>query len=299
MLETEVSTMHTVKLSAYAKINLFLDITGRRENGYHAIDGVMQTVDLCDDIVLSVSAGEGIEVVCNSNFAPAGKENIVYRAAEKYLSENNIVANVKIELTKNIPSPAGMGGGSADAAAVLRGLNGIYGKMTSGQLEELALSIGADVPFCICGGTQRVRGVGEILDRLPDIEDCYILVASGKDEMPTPVAYKALDKKYNDFSGENSGGTADFSGFYNALENGQIFASKMYNIFECVTLDACPSTGEIKKIMLESNALGSLMSGSGPSAFGVFESLSNAEKAADEIKKLGYFCKICKPVGKY
>lgn len=291
--------MHTVKLSAYAKINLFLDITGRRDNGYHEMDGIMQTVDLCDDIILTVSEGEGIEVVCNSSFAPTGKENIVYRAAEKYLSANGITANVKIELTKNIPSPAGMGGGSADAAAVLRGLNGIYRKMSPEKLEEMALSIGADVPFCVRGGTQRVRGVGEILDRLPDLKDCYIVVACGKDKMPTPVAYKALDKKYNDFSGENSGGTAAFLAFYSALENGQEFASKMYNIFECVTLDACPSTAEIKKIMLENNALGSLMSGSGPSAFGVFETLADAEKAAEAVGKCGYFCKICRPIERY
>ncbi len=289
--------MHTVKLSAYAKINLFLDITGRHENGYHEIDGVMQTVDLCDDIILTVSEGEGIEVLCDSSYAPTGKENIVYRAAEKYLSANDIIAKVKIELTKNIPSPAGMGGGSADAAAVLRGLNGIYNKMSPEQLEEMALSIGADVPFCICGGTQRVRGVGEILDALPDLKDYYIVVACGKDEMPTPVAYKALDAKYNGFAGENSGGTADFSDFYNAIEGD--FASKMYNVFECVTLDACPSTAEIKQIMLEMGALGSIMSGSGPSAFGVFEDINDAEKAADAIKKQGFFCKICRPVGRY
>ena len=289
--------MKTVKLSAYAKINLFLDITGRRENGYHEIDGVMQTVDLCDDITLAVSEGEGIEVLCNSSYAPAGKENIVYRAAEKYLLANDIIAKVKIELTKNIPSPAGMGGGSADAAAVLRGLNGIYNKMSPEQLEEMALSIGADVPFCVRGGTQRVRGVGEVLDALPDLKDCYIVVACGKDEMPTPVAYKALDIKYNNFVNENSGGTADLSDFYNALESN--FASRMYNIFECVTLDVCPSTAEIKELMLKNKALGSLMSGSGPSAFGIFDDINDAEKAADAIKKQGFFCKICRPVGRY
>ena len=100
--------MHTVNLSAYAKINLFLDITGRRENGYHEIDGVMQTVDLCDEITMTVESGEGIEVVCDSAYAPDGKENIVYRAAEKYLIANDIEASVKIALTKNIPAPAGM-----------------------------------------------------------------------------------------------------------------------------------------------------------------------------------------------
>ena len=291
--------MHILKLSAYAKINLFLDITGRRENGYHEIDGVVQTVDLCDEIILTVGEGEEIEVMCDSAYAPDGKENIVYRAAEKYLSANDITANVKIELAKNIPSPAGMGGGSADAAAVLRGLNGIYRKMSTKALEELALSIGSDVPFCISGGTQRVRGVGEILDPLADLKDCYIVVACGKDEMPTPVAYKALDAKYSGFEGENSGGTKDFSVFSDKLDKRSDFAAEMYNIFECVTLDACPSTVEIKRILSENGARGALMSGSGPSAFGVFYNFADAEKALEIIKEKGFFGKICRPVGRY
>ena len=290
--------MKTVKLSAYAKINLFLDITGRRENGYHEIDGVMQTVDLCDDITLTVDAGEGIDVVCDSAFAPGGKDNIVYRAAEKYICQNGIEAAVKIELTKNIPSPAGMGGGSADAAAVLRGLNGIYAKMTDEELEELALSIGSDVPFCIKGGTQRVRGIGEMLDRLGDLRDCFIVVGCGKDEMPTPAAYKALDLKYGNFDGENRGGTRDFSGFETALQKGD-FADKMYNIFECVTVEKCPSTARIKEILEEKCTLGALMSGSGPSAFGVFKSENDALAAKEALSKEGFFAKVCKPVGRY
>ena len=290
--------MKTVKLSAYAKINLFLDITGRRENGYHEIDGVMQTVDLCDDITLTVDEGGGIDVVCDSAFAPGGKDNIVYRAAEKYICQNGIEAAVKIELTKNIPSPAGMGGGSADAAAVLRGLNEIYAKMTDEELEELALSIGSDVPFCIKGGTQRVRGIGEMLDKLGDLRDCFIVVGCGKDEMPTPAAYKALDLKYGNFDGENKGGTRDFSGFEAALQNGD-FAHKMYNIFECVTVEKCPSTARIKEILEEKCTLGALMSGSGPSAFGVFKSENDALAAKEALSKEGFFAKVCKPVGRY
>ena len=291
--------MKSIRISAYAKINLFLDITGRRENGYHEIDGVMQTIDLCDEITMTVSSGEGIEVICDSAYAPDGKENIVYRAAEKYLIASGTQAAVKIELKKNIPSPAGMGGGSADAAAVLRGLNGIFRKMTVKELEELALSVGADVPFCISGGTQRVRGVGEELEALPDLKDCYVVVGCGNDEMPTPLAYKSLDEKYGGFIGGNSGGTFDIEDFFASLSNRDGFAEKMYNIFECVTLDACPSTAEIKQIMFENKALGSLMSGSGPSAFGIFDDINDAEKAADAIKKQGFFCKICRPVGRY
>ena len=290
--------MKTVKLSAYAKINLFLDITGRRENGYHEIDGIMQTVDLCDEITMTVGEGEGIDVICDSAFAPDGKENIVYRAAEKYLITNDIEASVKIELTKNIPSPAGMGGGSADAAAVIRGLNGIFRKMSTEELETLALSIGSDVPFCISGGTQRVRGVGEELEAFPDLCDVYIVVGCGKDEMPTPMAYRALDGMYGNFEGENMGGTEDFSAFVAALRGGD-FADKMYNIFERVTLEKCPSTSRIKDILTECGADGAIMSGSGPSAFGVFKSETSANKAAAALKEEGVFAKVCLPVKRY
>lgn len=290
--------MKTVKLSAYAKINLFLDIIGRCENGYHEIDGVMQTVDLCDDITLSVTEGEGIEVICDSEYAPDGRENIVYRAAEKYIHENNVEAAVRIELTKNIPSPAGMGGGSADAAAVLRGLNGIFHKMSNEELEGMALAIGSDVPFCICGGTQRVRGIGDKLTAKPDIRDVYIVVGCGKDEMPTPVAYKALDERYGNFTGDNCGGTSDFGAFEVALEKGS-FADKMYNVFECVTVEKCPSTARIKKILKEKGTLGALMSGSGPSAFGIFESESDATAAKEALAAEGFFAKVCHPVGRY
>ena len=290
--------MKSVKLSAYAKINLFLDITGRRENGYHEIDGVMQTVDLCDDIVLAVGEGEGIAVSCDSSYAPAGKENIVYRAAEKYLLANDIKADVKIELTKNIPSPAGMGGGSADAAAVLRGLNEIFRKMTNEELEEMALSIGSDVPFCIKGGTQRVCGIGEKLYKLDDLAGVCFVVGCGKDEMPTPTAYRALDGMYGNFEGENRGGTRDFFEFESALSDG-CFADKTYNIFECVTLEECPSTSRIKEILLENGARGALMSGSGPSAFGIFDSEKAADVAKEALSNEGFFAKVCKPIGRY
>ena len=293
--------MKTVKLSAYAKINLFLDITGRRENGYHEIDGVMQTIDLCDEITMTVGEGEGIHVLCDSEYAPDGKENIVYRAAEKYLIANDIDTAVSIELTKKIPSPAGMGGGSADAAAVLRGLNSIYRKMSVKDLEALALSIGSDVPFCISGGTQRVRGVGELLDPLNDLQNVFFTVACGKDEMPTPLAYKALDVKYNDFKGDNSGGTKPLAPFMKDLETGDAhtYAGEMYNIFEPVTLPSCPSTVTIKDIIMRGGAEGVLMSGSGPSAFGVFSSESEAAVTADMLKKAGLFATVCRPVGRY
>lgn len=291
--------MHTVRLMAYAKINLFLDITGRRDNGYHEIDGVMQTIDLFDEIILTTCSGEGIEVICDSRFAPDGKENIVYRAAEKYLIVNHIKAAIKIELIKNIPSPSGLGGGSADAAAVLRGLNGIYRKMNSERLEKLALTIGSDVPFCIRGGTQRVRGVGEILDALKPLKSCYIVIACGNDEMPTPAAYKALDEKFGGFCGENSGGTADYFEFGKSLDGGNDFAPKMYNIFENVTLDACPSVSSIKESLAQSGALGTLMSGSGPAVFGIFDSMESAALASNKLLETGAFSKVCKPVFDY
>ena len=257
---------------APAKLNLFLDVTGRRENGYHEIDSIMQTVSLCDEINIFIDSGEGIEVVCNSPFAPSGKENIIWRAADKYLSENKINASLKLELVKNIPSPAGMGGGSADAAAVLRGLNRHFRAMNDGQLVDLAIGVGSDVPFCLRGGTQRVRGLGERIDRVYDlIGDGIFLIAVSGEDVPTPKAYKSLDERFDSFREYHTSHTPDRMieaiGSYDL----KTVCGEMYNIFEDVVLPHCPLAANAKRIMLENGALGAMMSGSGATVFGIFD----------------------------
>ena len=271
---------------APAKLNLFLDVTGRRENGYHEIDSIMQTVSLCDEIRMEIDGGCGIDVICESPFAPDGKDNIMWRAADKYLSENKINTSLKIELVKKIPSPAGMGGGSADAAAVLRGLNAHFCAMRYDDLVELALKVGSDVPFCLNGGTQRVRGLGEKLEPIngPTDETVFLIAVSGED-VPTPEAYKSLDVKYSDFEDYRSSRVPN--DLIAAINNHNRWADRnvMFNIFEDVVLPQCPKAANAKKIMYDSGALGAMMSGSGASVFGVFKS-GDEEKLMISKKKL-------------
>lgn len=286
--------MNRLTVYAPAKINLFLDITGKRQNGYHEIDSIMQTVDLCDVIDIELVGKDGIEVHCSSEFAPSGQQNIAWRAANAYLEQNNIKAGIKITVTKNIPSPAGLGGGSADAAAVLRGLNELFCAMSMKELEALAISIGSDVPFCVASGAQRVRGIGEALEKLPPIPPCYIVIACSGEAVHTPVAYKQLDVIYDNFS--NIKGTKPIEKIMNAIENAdtQAIASSMYNIFEDAVLQMCPIATKVKNIIANNGALGAVMTGSGASVFGIFDDLKTAEKALSAVREEGVFCTLQK-----
>lgn len=271
---------------APAKLNLFLDVTGRRENGYHEIDSVMQTVGLCDKIDMEIDDGDGIEVSCDSPFAPNGKENIIWRAADKYLSQNKINASIKITLVKNIPSPAGMGGGSADAAAVLRGLNRHFNAMSYEELVELSLKIGSDVPFCLKGGTQRVGGLGDKLDRIYDLPltGTFLIAVSGED-VSTPEAYKTLDDMYDGFHDYRPTHSPDE--LIAAIKEKELkeICEGMFNIFEDAVLPYCPKAANAKKIMLENGALGAMMSGSGATVFGIFDR-DDEDKAVYTKEKL-------------
>lgn len=290
--------MKTLILPAYAKINLFLDAVGKRPNGYHEIDSIMQTVDLCDEVEISVGEGEGTEVICSSPFAPSGKDNIAWRAAELYLSENKIKASVKIYVNKNIPSPAGMGGGSADAAAVLNGMNVIFEAMTAEQLELLAMKIGSDVPFCVRGGTQRVGGIGEKLSVCGTMPDCYIVIACSGEDVSTPTAYGELDKAYNSFL--SGGNTESPDNILRALGNSDLglLGKSLYNIFELTVLPYCPMASRAKRILLDNGAIGTLMSGSGSSVFGLFDDFERAQKATDAVKDKNMFATVCRPIAK-
>ena len=276
--------MKKINEYAPAKLNLFLDVTSKKENGYH-VDSVMQSVSLYDEINILIDEGIGIEVVCNSPYAPTGKDNIIWRAADKYLSENKINASLKIELVKKIPSPAGMGGGSADAAAVLRGLNRHFGAMSYEELVKLALSIGSDVPFCLRGGTQRVRGLGEKLDLFFDLPPLgiFIIAVSGED-VPTPAAYKELDVKYDSFKDYCPSHSPD--GMIAALDARDLksISREMFNIFEDVVLPHCPKAADAKRVMLENGAVGAMMSGSGSTVFGIFD--DDDEECAFRVKEM-------------
>lgn len=291
--------MAQINVKAYAKINTFLNVVKKREDSLHEIESVMQTISLADEILISTfeSFGAEVSVSCVSGYAPDGEENIAYRAAKTYLECANLTARVEIKLEKNIPSPAGLGGGSADAAAILRGLNQIFGKFDSYELQRIACLIGSDVPFCIKGGTKIIKGIGDEIYACDPMPCCYIAVACGDGKMPTPLAYKTLDERYDDFN--NLPSKRDINLFVEDINSITKMSKGLYNIFEEVVSLEFPEVYDLKQIMVKNSAAGTLMSGSGTAVFGVFEDKNNALNAINEIKKLGMFTSLAIPVPEY
>ena len=291
--------MKEVNIKAYAKINLYLDVVSKMNNGFHGIESVMQTVSLADDVTVRAESSQSteIEVVCDSHYAPGGDKNIAYRAAKLYLERAGFNASVQIKIKKKIPSPAGMGGGSADAAAVLRGLNLIFEKFDTSELEAIAACAGSDVPFCIKGGTQISFGRGEGLLPCVDMPQCFFAIGCGSDLLSTPEAYRMLDERYGDFLERKAeGGLRKFT---EALCSAEDMSRALYNVFESVTVPVCSSVGRIKSILSDNGALGTLMCGSGPAVFGIFTDEETANKAASNVEKAGFFSSVCTPIKNY
>ena len=271
-----------VRVNAYAKINLFLDVTDRREDGFHNILSVMQSISLCDTLQIDAKESNKLEIVltCNDPSLPLDENNLIYKSALKYLSFYNINAKVEIILEKRIPIGAGLGGGSSDAAATLRGLNQIYGLASEEELLQLGAEIGSDVPFCIVGGRALCTGRGEKIQRLVDYPQYCIVVAIGNERISTPKAYAALDHRYNYFDGKT----------YVPRE----FNGQFYNIFESVT--DITDLSKIKEIMIKSGAESAMMSGSGPAVFGIFSDEAAAWFAADNLNFEGFSAYYCQTV---
>ena len=279
-----------LRLNAYAKINLFLDIEGRRTDGFHDILSVMQTVSLSDTVTLWHTE-KGIEV---SNDIGIEKErDLTYRAAAAFFAACGKDGGVRIKVDKRIPRGAGLAGGSADAAAVLRGLNELYGEPFSNEeLAKIGLTLGSDVPFCIIGGTKITRGRGEQMTDMPDMPNCSMVIAIGDDHVSTPAQFAELDRRFDNFVGYKPK-SENVKGIENAFLCGEFDVSEqLYNIFE-ITGRFSP---EIKEIMMKNSARGTLMSGSGSSVFGIFTDGSDAKKAADELVSRGYRAFLCNPV---
>lgn len=272
--------MDKMELKALGKVNLGLDILGRKENGYHEVRMVMQTVYLYDRVILERSRMPGIMVETNLRFLPVNENNIAYRAAALMKKEFGIDEGIKIILDKHIPVAAGMAGGSANAAAVLFGMNRMYGLgLSEEELKKRGVNLGADVPYCIMRGTVLAEGIGEKLTPLPSIPKCYVLIAKPPLSASTEIVYE----KYDALSQVEH---PDIDGIIQGLEIGDIgrVASGMGNVLEQVMLKEYPVIAQIKKAMLDLGALGALMSGSGPTVFGLFESRSQARMAARKIK---------------
>lgn len=289
---------------ANAKINAYLDVTSRRENGYHNIVSIMQTVSLCDLVSVDFrpTGHTSIRLEASGNDAmPTDCRNLAWRAAEKFLQRAERSGEVRIIIEKHIPMAAGLAGGSADAAAVLRALNALCGSpLTLDELCALGATLGADVPFCIRGGTALVTGIGERMDDFPAMPEGILLVACRGEGVSTPWAYGELDRKYNDFKAPKSADNRTTC-IENAWKNGDLTAScaHFFNLFEEVVPTVQKDVGDLKRIMTESGAVRAMMSGSGPSVFGVFAELGAADAACMRLRESGAAAYVCHPCGKY
>lgn len=259
--------MEKIKINAYAKINLSLDVIGKREDGYHNLRMIMQEIDLKDIITISETKDENIKIICKSKKVPTDEKNIAYKAAMLMLKKYEKPTGLTIEIEKHIPVAGGLAGGSTDAAAVLKGLNEIWElNLTQNELMEIALELGSDIPFCIMGGTALARGRGEELTPLKSFKDRHILLVNPDISVSTKDVYDNLDLK----SIEER---PDTGTLIEAVEDGDTekLAKCMRNVLESVTVKKYPMIDEIKETMMKNGALGSLMSGSGATVFGIFK----------------------------
>ncbi len=272
--------MDRLELKALGKINLGLDVLGRRENGYHDVRMVMQTVYLYDRIIMKKSKTLGIRLETNLYYLPVNENNLAYQAAQMLMDEFHIEEGVSIQLDKHIPVAAGMAGGSSNAAAVLFGMNRMFSLgLSQKELMERGVKLGADVPYCIMRGTVLAEGIGEILTPLSPMPKCYVLIAKPAISVSTKMVYEKLDShEIEDHP--------DIDGILAGLKAGDLkkVAGSMGNVLERVTVDAYPVIDQIKKMMIKEGALNAMMSGSGPTVFGIFEEKATARKAADAIR---------------
>lgn len=286
--------MKAVKERAYAKINLALNVVGRRGDGFHDVETVMHAVSLSDEITVEVSPSRHPEVALRfvgDCRLPTDERNIAVKAARLYLDRAGLTDSVRITMTKNIPVAAGLAGGSTDAAAVLRAMNRLYGKRFSDKaLLSLAAELGSDVPFCICGGTALCLGRGERIELLPYVNGLNFVIAIADGEhVSTPSAYSELDALYSNFDGSvQNDGKLLTERLLASVKRGSIDLSSLYNIFEEAILPGCEGASAIKARMQELSALGTLMSGSGPSVFGIFDTEEAAAVAERDLIARGY-----------
>ena len=279
---------NTITLKALAKINLGLDVLGRRENGYHDVRMVMQTIYLYDNVTLTKTEETGIILECNLFYLPVDETNIAYKAAKILMDEFQIQEGVHIVLDKHIPVAAGLAGGSANAAAVLVGMNRLFSLgLSQEELMARGVSLGADVPYCIMRGTVLAEGIGEILSPLPPLPKCYVLIAKPGISVSTQVVYEKLDSR-------EIVEHPDIDGILEGLDKQDLqkVASSMGNVLETVTIGDYPVIENIKDVMKEAGALNAMMSGSGPTVFGIFDDRSKARQAQQQIRDL----KIAKQV---
>lgn len=277
--------MDQITRKAYAKINLGLDVIRRRPDGYHEVKMIMQTVGICDILTFRKSGRQdgAVTLFLDKKELPCGKENLVYRAAELLTRTHGLRDGVEITLEKRIPIAAGMAGGSTDAAAVFHGMNELFGlSMSLQEMKDLGVGIGADVPYCIQGGTALSEGIGEILTALPSPPAAYLLIAKPDISVSTKFVYENLHA-------DRLQSHPDIDGMVQALERGSLegIVSRMENVLETVTVREYPVIQTLKDIMRREGALNALMSGSGPTVFGVYKTREAAEASRPAVEKSG------------
>ena len=275
--------MDTIRLKARAKINLGLDVVRRREDGYHEVKMVMQMLRLYDQIDIEKTQESGIFVRSNLSFLPTDERNIAYKAAKVMIDQFGLEQGVIIRIEKHIPVAAGMAGGSTDCAAVLYGMNKLFGlRLNQKKLRELGVKLGADVPYCLMRQTALSEGIGEIHTPISPLQDCPILIAKPSVSVSTRHVYEHLKLDEQTMH-------PDIDGIVTALADGDLYGvtDRMANVLETVTVPEHPVIDEIKKQMMASGAVNALMSGSGPTVFGIFDDEEKAKKACEDMKASG------------
>ncbi|WP_283684831.1 4-(cytidine 5'-diphospho)-2-C-methyl-D-erythritol kinase [Parablautia sp. Marseille-Q6255] len=269
-----------LQLKAMAKINLGLDVLRRRSDGYHDLRMIMQTVFLYDQIELSETDTPDIRLTTNVGYLPVNADNLVYKAAKLLMEEFGIEQGVRIHLKKYIPVAAGLAGGSSDAAAVLIGVNRLFGLgLSKEELKQRGVKIGADVPYCIMRGTALAEGIGDVLTRLPDAPDMHVVLAKPPIHVSTAFVYTNLRADRLEHH-------PDIDAQVRAIQSGDAhaMAALMGNVLETVTVPAYPVIDEIKAAMKRAGAVNAMMSGSGPTVFGLFDDAGRAKAAYEELR---------------
>lgn len=275
--------MDEISLKALAKINLGLDVVRRREDGYHEVRMVMQTINLYDRLDIVKKKEPGISIKTNISFLPVNENNLIYKAGKLLMDEFGIAEGVSVKLNKRIPIAAGMAGGSTDAAAMMYGINKLFDLgLLRKALMERGVKIGADVPYCIMRGTALAEGIGEELTQLSPMVRCPILIAKPSISVSTKFVYQNLKLDENTVHPDIDKLVEDIK----KKDLGKI-ASDMGNVLETVTIPNYPVIAEIKERMLQSGAVNSMMSGSGPTVFGIFDDEETARKAYADMKSVG------------
>ncbi len=278
---------------AYAKLNISLDVTEKRDDGFHNMVMVMQTVSLGDDIRITLNDGGCVRAKTDLHFIPGDERNLAVKAALRYLAEiGETRRGAEIEIKKRIP--VGAGGGSADAAAVLRAMNRLFdGRLDGARLTEISGDVGSDVPFCVGGGTALAEGRGERLTPLPDFPDCAFVICKPEFSVSTPELFRKLDML-------RSRHHPDTAGIIEALRAGELgqICRRMYNVFEYVDDRRMRTVAELKGALLDAGALGAVMTGTGSAVFGIFPDKAQADRALAALDGMECFCRTALPVGR-